>query len=87
MHTLKVTLPKNATGNVTFDINGTDIYGNNIAGFNEQSTVQRGKAWIYIPDLKIGSYTVTVEYSGDKNYDAASENITFETINIIYEKT
>ena len=59
--TVGVTLPGDATGNVTTSLNGK----------NYTSQVNNGKADIIIPDLASGNYTIPVTYSGDNNYNPA----------------
>ena len=63
--TISVTLPDDATGNVTATINGK-TYTNQ---------VNNGKANIIIPDLSAGNYTAHVTYYGDNNYNHASGDV------------
>ena len=65
--TVNVVLSSDATGNVSIDINGTVYTG----------TVEDGAASIVIPDLPIGQYALTVEYSGDGTYKAKNTTVTF----------
>jgi hypothetical protein len=62
--TISVTLPSDATGNVTAKINGKTY----------TSQVKNGKATITIPNLSSGNYTVPVTYSGDNKYKSTSKN-------------
>ena len=62
--TIRVTLPDDATGNVTATINGK-TYTNQ---------VNNGKTNIIIPDLSAGNYTAHVTYLGDNNYNHATGN-------------
>ena len=63
--TIIVTLPGDASGNVTAVINGK-TYNNH---------VNDGKASIIIPDLIAGIYPVSVKYSGDNKYNGAKGDI------------
>ncbi|WP_296885873.1 Ig-like domain repeat protein, partial [uncultured Methanobrevibacter sp.] len=63
--TIIVTLPGDASGNVTAVINGK-TYNNH---------VNDGKASIIIPDLIAGIYPVPVKYSGDNKYNGAKGDI------------
>ena len=56
--TVTVTLPKEATGTVTIEINGKEY----------TTTVKDGKAVFNVNGLAFGDKTVAVKYSGDKNY-------------------
>ena len=60
--TIGVTLPSDATGNVTASVNGKSY----------QSKVNGGKANIIIPGLGAGNYSIPVTYSGDDKYNSAS---------------
>ena len=62
--TVVVVVPKDATGNVTITINGTDY----------TSTVINGTATFDLTDENPGTYNVTATYSGDKNYTPATTN-------------
>ena len=53
-----VTLPKEATGSVTIEINGKEYTAN----------VENGKAIFRVPGLAFGDKTVAVKYSGDDYY-------------------
>lgn len=67
---ITVTLPVNATGTVTIEINGV-TYTN--------STIVGGIATFRVPNLAYGSKTVAVRYSGDANY---SSNFTTRSFKI-----
>ncbi|MBQ9025181.1 MAG: Ig-like domain repeat protein, partial [Methanobrevibacter sp.] len=56
---INVTLPENATGNVTVIIDGKEYNVTNVTN---------GTAVIYITDILPGNHTVEVIYSGDGNY-------------------
>ena len=53
-----VTVPKNATGNVTVRIDG----------MNYTAKIDGGKATIKLENLTSGAKTFVVEYPGDNNY-------------------
>ena len=57
---ITVTVPENATGNVTVTIDGREYPG----------TVDDGKVVVTVDNLTPGDKTVVVEYSGDDNYAA-----------------
>ena len=63
--TISVTLPSDATGNLTLSI-GTKKY---------TEKVTNGKATIIVDDLPAGNYTATLTYSGDAKYESATKNI------------
>ncbi|WP_458403196.1 Ig-like domain-containing protein [Methanobrevibacter sp.] len=62
--TLKAILPSDATGNVTFTLNGKSY----------EFPVVNGTAIIYVPDLDDGNYIYTITYSGDDKYPSATKN-------------
>lgn len=66
-NTLTVTLDSEATGHVSFTVNGVN--------YNE--TVTGGKLTKSIPDLKAGSYNVNVVYSGDLRFNTSSKIVSF----------
>ncbi len=66
-NTLTVTLDSQATGHVSFTVNGVN--------YNE--TVTDGKLTKSIPDLKAGSYNVNVVYSGDLRFNASIKIVSF----------
>jgi len=61
-----IPFPKDATGNVTVNINGKDYNG----------TVVNGEVIVNINDLPDGEYGATVTYSGDGNYSNSEKIIT-----------
>ena len=63
--TISVTLPDDATGNITTKVNGKTYF----------SPVENGKAIITIPDLEYGNYTLPVTYSGDDKYNPLTKDI------------
>ena len=63
--TISVTLPDDATGNITTKVNGKTY----------SSPVENGKAIITIPDLEYGNYTLPVTYSGDDKYNPLTKDI------------
>ena len=65
--TVNVVLPSDATGEVSIDINGTVYTG----------TVEDGAASIILPDLGVGQYALTVDYTGDEKYKPANTTVTF----------
>ena len=68
--TITVTLPEDATGNVTATVNGKTYV----------APVENGIAVITIPDLDAGNYTVPLSYSGDDKYASQTKyaNVTVE---------
>ena len=60
--TATVTLPNDATGTVTLNINKTDY----------PYTITNGIANIKLPELPDGNYTYTITYSGDTKYSSAN---------------
>ncbi len=73
--TITVTVPENATGNVTVNVGGKEY----------NATVENGKAVVTIPELAAGNHTIAVEYHGDDNYTASSTvgNATVEPAKIV----
>ena len=57
--TTTITLPQNATGNVTVIVDG------NVTGV---VNLTNGSATVTIPELSAGKHNVTISYSGDDNY-------------------
>ena len=55
---ITVTLPEDATGNVTVTVDGKDY----------ASMVSDGRAVLVIPNIKVGNYTFDVIYNGDDKY-------------------
>ena len=64
--TVSVTLPEDATGNVTAVVGGKEY----------SAPVKDGKATLNIPGLAAGNYTIPVSYSGDDKYNPAEDNVT-----------
>ena len=65
---IEITVPENATGNATVNVDGTD-YTVSVAG---------GKGTLVLSDLGVGEHEVTVTYNGDEIYDSSSDSATFE---------
>lgn len=65
--TITVTLPDDATGNVTVEIDGV----------NYTEPVEDGKAVVPIHDLPAGDKTAKVYYSGDGNYNPSEITVSF----------
>ena len=65
---IEVTVPSDATGNVTVTIDGK-AYEANVSG---------GKAVVVVPDLKAGNHTVDVTYNGDDKYSPSSASTVLE---------
>ena len=63
--TIDVTLPEDATGNVSAVVGNTTYTAN----------VTNGSASLAIPDLAIGNYTIPVTYSGDEAYASVTQEI------------
>ncbi|WP_295598219.1 Ig-like domain-containing protein [uncultured Methanobrevibacter sp.] len=61
-----IPFPKDATGNVTVNINGKEYNG----------TVVNGEVIVNIDDLPDGEYGAVVSYSGDGNYSASEKTVT-----------
>ena len=61
--TIKVTLPSDATGNLTVTVDGK----------NYTATLNNGSASITVPSLSYGNHDISVAYSGDENYPAISK--------------
>ena len=68
--TVSVNLPKDATGYVLVDVDGTGYY----------VPVKDGKASFDLPELAPGNHTVAVTYTGDKKYDSANATQTIEVV-------
>ncbi|WP_067043541.1 Ig-like domain repeat protein [Methanobrevibacter sp. YE315] len=65
--TITVTLPEDATGTVTVELDGA----------NYTAPVENGKAVFDIPDLSAGDKTAKINYSGDDNYGPSETTISF----------
>lgn len=61
-----IPFPKDATGNVTVNINGKEYNG----------TVINGEVIVNIDDLPDGEYDAIVSYSGDGNYSTSEKTVT-----------
>ena len=72
--TVVVTVPSDATGNVTITVDGKEY----------TTDVKDGKAVFVIPGLTKGDHEVTARYSGDKKY-AANDTIT--DIEVYYKES
>ena len=59
---VEVTLPEDATGNVTVTVDGKEY----------TAPVKDGKATVTVPELPAGDYVADVAYSGDDKYDPVS---------------
>ncbi|WP_407392580.1 Ig-like domain repeat protein [Methanobrevibacter sp.] len=70
--TVTVTLPSDATNTVTFA-----LFKGDESILNLTSSVTDGSASCEFADLVAGQYNVKIEYSGDDNYNGASNNTVF----------
>ena len=71
--TINVTVNDDATGTVSITVTNEDgdvVYSNS-------SELSGSKASFTVPDLSAGKYNVTVEYSGDNNYNAETGKTNF----------
>lgn len=68
--TVTVKLPSNATGQVTFQIEG-------LTGWSTEN-ITKGTVKHTFTNLKVGNVTIRVLYKGDNVYMSKSENISFE---------
>ncbi|WP_297979945.1 Ig-like domain repeat protein [uncultured Methanobrevibacter sp.] len=66
--TITVTVPEDATGNVTITIDGKDY----------TAPVENGTAVFVIPGIKAGEHDVNASYSGDDKYSPAKGNSSFD---------
>ena len=64
---ITITLPSDATGNVTVTVDGKEY----------SAEVKDGKAVISIPNLSSGNKEAKISYSGDKNYNPAEDTVSF----------
>ena len=64
--TINITLPDDATGNLTASVDGEDF----------TVGIVNGTATIVIPDLDAGDYTIAISYSGDETYAPSTKEIT-----------
>ena len=70
---IEITVPGDATGNVTVTVDGND-YNVAVAG---------GKGILVIPDLKAGNYTVDVVYLGDGRYESSVNGTKFSVNKVV----
>ena len=64
---IEVSVPKDATGNVTVTVDGKDY----------NVSVSDGKGTLVVPGLKAGNYTVDVKYIGDDKYEESTNATKF----------
>ena len=64
---ITVTLPADATGNVTVSVDGN----------NYTASVNNGKAIISVPNLGVGDKNANVYYSGDEKYSSIEGSVSF----------
>jgi hypothetical protein len=64
---IEITVPSDATGNVTVTVDGKD-YNVPVAG---------GKGILVVPDLEVDNYTVTAKYLGDDKYEPSEGSAEF----------
>ena len=67
---IEITVPRDATGNVTVTVGGKDY----------NVSVADGKGTLVVPGLKVGNYTVDVKYIGDRKYEESTNSTKF-TVN------
>ena len=72
---ITVTLPNDATGEITFIVDGTTY----------KKTLNNGIAAIAISDLTLGNHSLRVMYSGDANYNSNAADMTFNIKNSLSE--
>lgn len=72
---ITVTLPNDATGEITFIVDGTTY----------KKTLNNGIAAIAISDLTLGNHSLKVMYSGDANYNSSTADMTFNIKNSLSE--
>ena len=65
---IEISVPENATGNVTVNVDGDD-YTVYVAG---------GKGTLVVSDLGVGPHKVTVTYNGDGIYESGTDSTSFE---------
>ena len=65
---ITVNAPKDATGSITFDVNGKI----------ETVSLKNGVATLTLPKVKSGEYNISVTYAGDDNYLASSNSTSFK---------
>ena len=74
---IAVTLPADATGNITFTVNGS----------SKTVEVKDGKASATFDKLTPGDYDISVVYSGDDKYNANNETANVAVTNIVNNET
>ena len=67
-----ISLPENATGNLTVTVDGNKTY---------TQALENGKATVTLPELSEGKHNITVTYTGDENYKGVSKNSTINVDN------
>lgn len=67
IETITVTLPENASGNITLTVDGAPYEG----------VLVNGTCYFSIPNLSLGGHNLTLAYSGDENYTCQTVNETF----------
>ena len=72
-----VSLPADATGALTVTVDGK----------NYTKSVTNGKATVSIPELKDGSYSITLTYSGDDKYEAITKTSIIQVNNAVEENS
>ena len=70
---ISVSLPSDATGNLTLSVGTTKKY---------TETITAGNAVIIVDDLPEGNYSATLTYSGDNNYESVSKTISINPAKI-----
>ena len=77
--TIDVSVPANATGNVTLNIRDG-------AGYDEThyTNITDGKGRVVPPPLPVGFYTVNATYSGDDNYLKNATSVSFRVVEKSY---
>ena len=83
----KVTASVNATGNVTFKLNGREVTvvleeGNGGHGILRASITFNDKASVDIADLAVGNYIVEITYNGNDNYEKVHTTAEFRVLPI-----
>ena len=70
METITVTVPKDATGNVTITV----------AGKTYTAPVKDGKAVFNVPGLKVGIHHIKAYYEGDEKYESSQADGYIEVV-------
>ena len=71
IETITVTLPENASGNITLSVDNVPY----------ERVLVNGTCTFNIPDLSLGGHNLTLSYSGDDNYTSQTVNKTFHIKN------